>query len=63
MPRRPSGEEVATKRIVVLVTPRQDAEYFALARHLGKPLAEVIRGLLERERTRLERGGVRVPKK
>ena len=63
MPRRPSGEEVASKRIVVLVTPRQDAEYFALARHLGKPLAEVIRGLLHRERQRLERAGVKVPKK
>lgn len=63
MPRRPTGEEVATKRIVVMVTPRQDAEFFALARHLGKPLSEVIRGLLDRERTRLERAGVRVPKK
>ena len=63
MSRKPLGEEVASKRIVVLVTPRQDAEFFALARHLAKPLAEVIRSLLEKERRRLERGGVKVPKK
>lgn len=63
MPRGPRNGEVASKRMVVLVTPKEDAEYFALARHLGVPLAELVRSLLARERRRLERSGVRVPKK
>lgn len=46
-----------------MVTPKEDAEFFALARHLGLHLSELVRTLLVRERRRLERGGARVPKK
>lgn len=63
MPRGPRSDERASKRMVVLVTPTEDESYFALARHLGVPLAELVRTLLTRERRRLERAGVRVPRK
>jgi len=49
--------------MVVLVTPKEDAEHFALARHLGVTLAELVRSLLARERRRLERAGQKVPRK
>ena len=49
--------------MITLVTPKELVGYFALARHLGVTLSDLIRSLLARERTRLERGGVKVPKK
>jgi len=48
---------------MMLVTPTEDAEHFALARYHGMSLAALIRQLLRKERRRLERAGVRVPKK
>ena len=63
MPRGPRNGEVASKRMVTLVTPKELGGYFALARHLGVTLSDLIRSLLARERARLERAGAKVPKK
>lgn len=61
MPTKPRFGVVASKRYVQLFTPQQHAEYTALARHAGLPLAEIIRRLLEREIERAEkRDGVRL---
>lgn len=63
MPRGPRNGVVASCLLKVLVTPAERGEYFALAKFLDVKLAELIRGLLARERARLERAGSRVPKK
>lgn len=63
MPRGPRNGEVASKRMVVMVTLQEDAEFFALARHLKVPLAVLVRKLLAQERRRIERSGVRVPRR
>jgi hypothetical protein len=43
--------------MIVLVTPEEDANYFALAEHLGSSLADLVRGLLNRKIEQVERGG------
>ncbi len=55
MPRGPRSDEPATKRTIILVTPREDALHFALAAHHQTSLAELVRDLLERDAQRVAR--------
>lgn len=63
MPRGPRFDEVASLRLVVLITPKQQAQYRALAAHEGVPLSEIIRQHLDARLARLERRGVKLARK
>lgn len=63
MPRGPRATVLASKRMITLITPREDRRFKALARFHGKPLAAIVRELLERELLRAERAGARLPQK
>lgn len=63
MPREPRFGEVASLRLVVLITPEQQVRYRWLAEHEDVPLSEIIRRGLDARLARLERAGVKPPKK
>lgn len=63
MPRGLRLGEGASVRMITLLTPREHAAHRALAKHLGVPLSDLVRSLLDGERARLERAGERVPKR
>lgn len=49
MPRGPRTDEPASKRMVILITPKEHAQFFALARRLRTPLSALVRALLAKE--------------
>lgn len=55
----------ATSSVIkrVPMTEKEDQQYNALARHCGVTFSELVRSLLRRELSRLERAGEKVPKK
>lgn len=55
MPRGPRSTEPATKRTIILVTPTEDTLHFALAKHHGVPLGELVRALLEADARKVAR--------
>ena len=63
MPRPPRNGVVASKRMIVLVTPRELLSFGALARFRKMTLAALVRSLLTRDRAELESAGKRVPKR
>lgn len=63
MPRGPRSAEIASLRLVVLITPSEQVRYRALAEHEAISLSEIIRGDLDARIARLERRGVTLPKK
>lgn len=55
MPRGPRSDEPATKRTIILVTPKEDALHFALAGYHDLHLAELVRDLLEADARKVAR--------
>lgn len=49
MPRGPRTDEPASKRMVILITPKEHRRFFALARRRKTPLSELVRALLDAE--------------
>jgi hypothetical protein len=63
MPRPPRAGVLASKRLNFHATPKEHAEFSALARHEGMTLSDLVRLLLKQRREQLEARGVKVPKR